>query len=66
MKITKKDILEYRKVAGSAWHDRAWHDYMDTPKAEAIGYALEHKEAYDSYVEIAEIARVYYITTRTK
>lgn len=59
MKITRKDIITYRKVSSRSWHDSAWRAYMDTRKAEAIGYAEDTKDKGDSYRDISMKAERY-------
>ena len=56
MKVTKEDIVEYRRMAKKAWHDKDWHAYMDTEKSMLIGMAESEKECGDTYKDV--IARV--------
>ena len=59
MKITKADIIKYREMVSKNWHDQEWWDYMDTTKAESIGYAEGIKEFGDTYADIAQKAKEY-------
>ena len=45
IKITHKDVSEFKKLAKQTWHDQNWHDAMGEKKNEAIEYALSEKEA---------------------
>lgn len=59
MKITKKDIIAYREEAKKAWHNEAWHSFMNTKKSEAIGYALQALGKGASYADISKEANEY-------
>jgi len=59
MKITQKDIIKYRRMSANKWHDEAWHSYMGSKKAEAIGYAEATKEPGDTYQDISRKAENY-------
>ena len=59
-KITRKDIIDYRRIAKQEWHDQKWHDTMNSPKFLAINYAIGYmacdKNRDRSYSAISEIA----------
>lgn len=52
MKITRKDIIEYRKMVKKSWHDEEWHSFMSTPKSHTISYAIEACGSGADYSEI--------------
>jgi len=59
-KITRKNIITYRKMAAYPWHNTVWHEYMDTPIAEAIGWAEQNiTDPYRSYADIQAAAEIY-------
>jgi hypothetical protein len=58
-KITYKKIKQYRKMESRQWHDQVWHNFMVTKEAEAIGYALDHKEPYSTDKDIKREAESY-------
>lgn len=40
MSITKAFIQQVKEHRAKTWHDKAWHDFNDSPGVIAVGYAL--------------------------
>lgn len=59
MTVTRKDIIEYRKIKANNWHDQKWHDFMNREKSEAIAFAIQEHGRGVSYAEISECAENY-------
>lgn len=57
-KITKQDIIKYRKHMAQKWHDEAWHKVDRDIKTEAISYAVGVSQA-KGYKEISKEAENY-------
>lgn len=53
-KITRAFIIEVRAHMNDKCHDRAWHDFMGQPEAEAVFFAIQDlgKGAPYSYISI--------------
>jgi len=62
MKITQKEIREYKKMAKKSYHNKEWHDFMNTEKSKAIGWAINSKNSGDSISDIQSLAINYYNT----
>lgn len=55
MSITESFIQQVKEHKAKAWHDKAWHDFNNTPVVIAVGYALsELGETADTESLIAE------------
>jgi len=61
MKITREDILEYRRLQKMEWHTSAWVAKMQTKRMEAIGYADSLAQPGTDYKDIA-LSAVEYLT----
>ena len=60
--ITQAYVLEYKRVSRQLWHDQAWHDFMTTGKADAVGFALNELPQGDTIKDIVLAAQDYYDT----
>ena len=52
-RITRRDIIEYRKHIKTDWHDRQWWDYHITDKCMAIGIAIDVLGRGADYADIS-------------
>lgn len=59
VKITQKEIQEYKKMRKRQWRDQVWWDFIRSAKSEAIGYALDNKNFDDSLSDIQRGAEAY-------
>ncbi len=60
--ISQKKIKEYKKMVKLQLHNQKWHDYMNTKKSDAIGWALRYKDPGDIISDIQSQAIKYYET----
>ena len=60
MRITLKNIREFRQYNSRSWHDKDWHDFMKSEKSIAIQEAISDREPYDTDRDIADRAKVLY------
>ena len=62
MKITRKDIIEVRRLESCGWHDRDWHDQVEALgiKYDAICFAdMDTESCGRTYTDVARKAEEY-------